>query len=205
MKSVFARHGIPEEFISDNGPQYSSQEMKEFALRYGFRHTTSSPHYPIAHGQAERAVKTVKSLLLDAEDPFLALLNYRATPFPRCGLSPAELLFGRQIRTTLPQAVSQLTPDWAHLKQFRIKEQQFKCRQKADYDWQHRTRLLSDLQHNTEVRVATEKKVTKGPLDYCRIPAHHPSGRVFLLYPGGYHSSSSETAQEHKKYQKEAW
>ncbi|KAL5479382.1 hypothetical protein EMCRGX_G022901 [Ephydatia muelleri] len=162
LKSVFARHGIPEEFISDNGPQYSSQEMKEFALQYGFRHTTSSPHYPRGHGQAERAVKTVKSLLLDAEDPFLALLNYRATPFPWCGLSPAELLFGRQIRTTLPQAVSQLTPDWAHLKQFRIKEQQFKCRQKADYDRRHRTRLLSDLQHNTEVRVATEKKLTKG-------------------------------------------
>eukprot|EP00731_Ephydatia_muelleri_P009750 Em0005g336a len=162
LKSVFARHGIPEEFISDNGPQYSSQEMKEFALQYGFRHTTSSPHYPRDHGQAERAVKTVKSLLLDAEDPFLALLNYRATPFPWCGLSPAELLFGRQIHTTLPQAVSQLTPHWAHLKQFRIKEQQFKCRQKADYDRRHRTWLLSDLQHNTEFRVATEKKLTKG-------------------------------------------
>ncbi|KAL5494299.1 hypothetical protein EMCRGX_G015600 [Ephydatia muelleri] len=162
LKSVFARHGIPEEFISDNGPQYSSQEMKEFALQYGFRHTTSSPHYPRDHGQAERAVKTVKSLLLDAEDPFLALLNYRITPFPWCGLSPAELLFGRQIHTTLPQAVSQLTPHWAHLKQFRIKEQQFKCRQKADYDRRHRTWLLSDLQHNTEFRVATEKKLTKG-------------------------------------------
>ena len=73
LKSVFARHGIPEEYISDNGPQYSSQEMKEFALQYGFRHTTSSPHYPRGHGQAERAVKTVKSLLLDAEDPFLWL------------------------------------------------------------------------------------------------------------------------------------
>ena len=84
LKSVFARHGIPEEFVSDNGPQYSSQEMKEFALRYGFRHTTSSPHYPKGHGQAERAVKTVKSLLLDAEDPFLALLNYHATLFPWC-------------------------------------------------------------------------------------------------------------------------
>ena len=67
--------------------------MKEFALWYGFRHTTSSPHYPRGHGQAERAVKTVKSLLLDAEDPFLALLNYHATPFPCCELSPAELFW----------------------------------------------------------------------------------------------------------------
>ena len=53
LKSVFAQHSIPDEFIIDNGPQYSSQEMKEFALQYGFRHTTSSPHYPRGHGQAE--------------------------------------------------------------------------------------------------------------------------------------------------------
>jgi len=26
-----SRHGIPDELISDNGPQYSSQEFKDFA------------------------------------------------------------------------------------------------------------------------------------------------------------------------------
>ena len=31
LKSVFARHGIPEEAMSDNGPQFVSEEMKEFA------------------------------------------------------------------------------------------------------------------------------------------------------------------------------
>ena len=31
LKSVFARHGIPEEVVSDNGPHFVSEEMKEFA------------------------------------------------------------------------------------------------------------------------------------------------------------------------------
>ena len=31
IKPIFARHGIPELFISDNGPQFTSQEMKQFA------------------------------------------------------------------------------------------------------------------------------------------------------------------------------
>jgi alpha-D-ribose 1-methylphosphonate 5-phosphate C-P lyase len=31
LKAIFARHGIPETFTSDNGPQYVSQEMKDIA------------------------------------------------------------------------------------------------------------------------------------------------------------------------------
>ena len=52
MKSVFARHGIPSTVVSDNGPQYDSAEMKTFASLYGFKHITSSPHYPQSNGQA---------------------------------------------------------------------------------------------------------------------------------------------------------
>ena len=43
LKSIFARHGIPEEVRSDNGPQYASAELTHFAKEWGFKHTTSSP------------------------------------------------------------------------------------------------------------------------------------------------------------------
>ena len=35
-KSIFARHGIPDVMISDNGPQYYCQDYKDFASKWGF-------------------------------------------------------------------------------------------------------------------------------------------------------------------------
>ena len=55
LKSIFARHGIPEVFISDNGPQYSSYLFAKFSREYKFNHITSSPQYLQANGEAERA------------------------------------------------------------------------------------------------------------------------------------------------------
>ena len=110
LKAVFSRHGIPEILRSDNGPQYASGEFAKFASTYGFKHTTSSPHYPQSNGQAERCVQTVKRLLVQSTDPYLSLMSYRATPLPWYGISPAELLMGRKIRTTIPLTAKQLTP-----------------------------------------------------------------------------------------------
>ena len=36
-KAYFARYGIPDIFLSDNGPRYASQEFSNFAKTYGFK------------------------------------------------------------------------------------------------------------------------------------------------------------------------
>ena len=87
LKKIFARFGIPEQVISDNGPQYSntrslfdgSHEFKQFAKDWGFIHTTSSPKYPQSNGAAERAVQTAKRDFKKAaannKDPFEGLFK----------------------------------------------------------------------------------------------------------------------------------
>lgn len=124
LKSIFSRHGIPAGFMSDNGPQFTSNIMKSFAAAYGFQHVTSSPHFPQSNGLVECTVKMVKALLSNAPDPYIALLSYRTTPLQWCHCSPAELLMGRRVRTDIPAPTSQLVPQWSFLEDFCCKDEE---------------------------------------------------------------------------------
>ena len=155
LKSLFSRYGIPEILRSDNGPQFDSSDMASFALSYGFYHDPSSPRYPQSNGQAERAVQTIKKLLKKSDDPYLSLLTYRSTPLQWCGYSPAELLMGRRLRTTLPQVQQSLVPQWPYLEQFQTQDRKYKQQQKENYDKRHRTSTLPELPDDTPVLVQT--------------------------------------------------
>ena len=159
---MFARFGIPETVISDNGPQYSSHEFSEFAKVYDFHHVTSSPLFPQSNGQAERTVKTVKKLLKESKDPHLALLTYRSTPFPWCNLSPAELLMGRRLRANIPITSDQLTPQWTFLPQFRDNNRTFKDCQKRDYDRRHRAQTLNPIPEDSDVWITSDDQPISG-------------------------------------------
>ena len=106
LKFYFSEYGIPEEVISDNGPQFTAREYQDFAVQYGFRLTTSSPYYPKGHGFIKRQVQIIQNLLSkcakDGSGPYLALLQLRSTPLDGKTPSPGELLQNRQLRTTLP-------------------------------------------------------------------------------------------------------
>ena len=106
MKSVFARYGIPKTIVSDNGPQYSSFQFQKFCKIYDISHDPSSPEHQKANALANNTVKIVKYLLKKAsksqQDPYIALLAYRSTSTADGLPSPAERLFGRNIRNRLP-------------------------------------------------------------------------------------------------------
>lgn len=173
LKSIFSRHGIPELFHSDNGPQFSSQQFVDFAAAYGFRHVTSSPKFTQSNGEAEHHVQTVKQLLKKAQDPYLALLAYKATPLSN-GYSPAQLLMGRRLRTPMPQQPSLLTPDLPNGAFVAVKERERKLKDTSVFNKRHRVRDLTQLTPGQPVWITDTK--SSGT-----VVASHSTARSYLV------------------------
>ena len=114
FKVLFARYGVPDTLVLDNGPQFASKEFSTFTKTWGFVHITSSPGYLQSNGKAENAVRTVKRLFKrcheSGESEFSALLDWRNTPTEGIGLSPAQRFLGRRCKMLLPVTVSKLQP-----------------------------------------------------------------------------------------------
>ena len=114
LKAHFARYGIPDVVMSDNGPQFSSERFAKFAETWEFQHDTSSPGHSQSNGKAESAVKTAKKLMKRAELSksaiYLSFLDHRNTP-NNSGYSPAQCLMNRRTKTLLPVTSNLLKPE----------------------------------------------------------------------------------------------
>ena len=104
----FARYGVPATFLSDNGPQYTSQEFLNFAKTYGFKLIARSPYYARDTGKAEAAVKEAKKILKKS-DLLTGLLDHRNTPPQGMTYSPAQRFLCRRTKSNLLISESLLT------------------------------------------------------------------------------------------------
>ena len=108
LQSLFARYGVPSQLVSNNGPQFKSEEFQMFLKRNGIKHLTSAPYHPANNGLAERRVQSFNSAMKSETEvkPLsikLAtfLLAYRNTPHSTTGEAPSQLFLGRRLRTRL--------------------------------------------------------------------------------------------------------
>ena len=62
-RSMFAQHGLPEQLISDNGPQFTSKEFTQFLEGNNIKHILSAPYHPASNGLAEKFIQTLKCTL----------------------------------------------------------------------------------------------------------------------------------------------
>ena len=158
IRNVFSRMGIPEVLRSDNGPQYAAKTFEKFAKDWGFQHIPSCPEYPRSNGLAKKTVQTVKDLLEkakeDNKDPYLAMLEVRNTSVDNYK-SPAELAFGRQLRSILPVSPNNLTVKSVDNDEFKQRSD-LKEKQKEYYD-QH-TKELKNLHNGENIRMFRDGK-----------------------------------------------
>lgn len=112
LKEVFARYGLPDTLISDNGAQLVSEEFEEFCKMNGILHRTGPPYHPQTNGLAENGVKSFKKGLEKAlkdnkaKDSVNNLISkylfaYRNAPHLTTGESPANRFLGRNLRSRL--------------------------------------------------------------------------------------------------------
>ncbi|XP_055603986.1 uncharacterized protein K02A2.6-like [Uranotaenia lowii] len=108
LSQSFSTFGVPETIVWDNGTQFTSHEFQVFCEKQGIRHIRTAPYHPQSNGLAERFVDTLKRTLRKIrsggetlEEALLIFLQvYRTTPTADLGnKSPAEIMFGRSIRT----------------------------------------------------------------------------------------------------------
>ena len=117
LEKIFTTHGLPLSLRSDNGPQFRSEVLEQYLEDSGIEYRKTTPLWPQANGEMERQNKSLLKRMKIAQaegkewkkEIRKYLVAYRSTPHTTTGVSPAELLFGRNMRTKLPELKGEST------------------------------------------------------------------------------------------------
>ena len=106
MVEAFSRHGWPRTIISDNGSSFKNQLLSELCRYTGVKHRFTTVRHPQANGAAERLIGTIKRALEALGAKYnstweerlpMIMLALRQTPRPPLNMSPAQIVYGRQV------------------------------------------------------------------------------------------------------------
>ena len=167
LRQYFSRWGVPVNFSSDGASVFTSTAMHGFMDRWGVEHRVSSAYYPRSNKRAEVAVKSAKRLVMDNLGPkgsldtdrfARALLSHRNCPDSESGLSPAQIIFGRELRDHLPSLVSKYQPrqEWRMEADLRARAMA-KRHGKMEKWLQHGSRSLPPLAQGATVVVQDQQ------------------------------------------------
>ena len=107
VTNFFCRFGVPMGLHSDQGRNFESRLMHEVLKRLRISKTRTTPLHPQSDGMVERYVKTIGEHLWKVvsthqrdwdERLHIFLLAYRASTHETTGVTPANMLFGRDLR-----------------------------------------------------------------------------------------------------------
>ena len=92
--------------LSDNGPAFVSQALKDYLRRYRLHHIRGAPYHPMTQGKIERYHRSMKNVvklqtfyfpweLEHAIEDFVTYSNNKRSPESLDHLTPADVYFGR--------------------------------------------------------------------------------------------------------------
>ncbi|XP_055501356.1 uncharacterized protein LOC129703191 [Leucoraja erinacea] len=108
LRQVVPRFGVPNTISSDNGPHFIAAINKELYRQLGVTQRLHCAYRPQAAGMVERLNQTLKTKLAKLVDQSgstwvkmlpVALFQIRVLPAGKTRLSPAEIIYGRPLRT----------------------------------------------------------------------------------------------------------
>ena len=64
LQRLFSMYGIPTQLVSDNGPQFTSEEFTRSMKRNGIKNIRGAPYHPFTNGTAKHFMQTFKKASL---------------------------------------------------------------------------------------------------------------------------------------------
>ena len=128
LRQYFSVFGVAETLCTDGAANFVSTDMEKFCKLWGIAHRISSAYYPTSNKRAEIGVKSAKRIIrenvgiqgsLNTNKFTQALLAHRNAPDPVSKVSPAQLVFGRQIKDHIPLASYSPQKYWVELAEKR--------------------------------------------------------------------------------------
>lgn len=175
LKSIFARFGLPLSMQADGGPQFISNEFKQFCITNNIHLNNTIPYWPQQNGEVERQNRSIlKRLQISQaekrnwiEDLQDYLLMYRSTPHSTTLRSPAELMFNRNIRDKLPSIRDTLVAKLPSIRDTFVADEELRDRDKEmksigkNYADERRNAKFSEIRKGDHVLIKRQEKSNK--------------------------------------------
>lgn len=161
LNAIFARFGLPLSITADNGPQFSSEEFRQYCNDNNIKLISTTPYWPQQNGEVERQNRSLLKRLVISQatntdwicELNKYLLMYRSSPHSTTKKTPSEMLLGYNIRDRLPSIYQPKDEDEETID--RDKEAKEKGKMYAD---ERRNAKPSSISEGDDVLI---KKMTK--------------------------------------------
>ena len=190
MTPMFARFVVPFSLGTDNGPQFVSEEFETFLRTHGVQHQKTAPLWPQANGEVERQNRSLLKCLqiahLEGKNWLTELTTwlaaYRSTPQTTTGATPFYLMFGRKMRSKLPE----LRRETVEISKEEIRDQ----------DWSNKLKGKGDADNR---RGATPQSIRIGDAVLLRAEKSNKLSSNYNFNPSPFKSLTRREQKSHSE------